>query len=395
MTVADASGGGVTVPGGDPAEIAAMAAWHSELGNALELQYGTIKGAAEGVINTWNGEAATAYYQLSQYVANHWAMTAFNCNHLGLVLKRYSSKLAEFQQQSRTAMHEAEYWLEQQNSWETKLKAANTAVTTAQGDLEDAQRSLAAAHNPASNPLAAGPFSIGHNVGAAQAVVTRAQEALTGAQTQQRTAVKELRHAAEEAMAWQRRGHQIWLEATHAAEEICGVVGRLPIAPPPLAGWARSDKYTQAMDAPKGGGGGLLGDVLGIVQDASSVISGIGGVCAATMFWNPIGDGCGAAATVSGGVSAVDGWVQAATGNGSVGSAALDTGLAGAGFAGGKIIDAGSTPIADGRLGALDPNKTVSAGGAVGATLEGSSGAASTGAGIAGAAGSPHGRPHK
>ncbi len=100
---------------------------------------------------------------------------------------------------------------------------------------------------------------------------------------------------------------------------------------------------------PHHSGGGLLGTFLDIVQTGSSALATLSGGCAAVMFWNPIGDGCGAVALGASGVSAADGWVQAATGNGSVGSAALDTAGLLAGGAGSLAKGAGEAQVADAK----------------------------------------------
>ncbi|HEY5431565.1 MAG TPA: hypothetical protein VIK04_20785 [Solirubrobacteraceae bacterium] len=71
--------------------------------------------------------------------------------------------------------------------------------------------------------------------------------------------------------------------------------------------------------------GGFWHDVLGVVQEGSTAVAAVGGICAATMFWNGVGEVCGGVAGVATGVSAADGWAQAATGNGSVGAAEIDT----------------------------------------------------------------------
>jgi hypothetical protein len=377
--MASESGGGVDVAGGDPGQIAAAAAWHQELANALELHYGTIHNATAGVLSTWNGEAASAYGQLSQYVENHFVWTAQNAQTMGNILQKYSDELAAWQNQGRNAMHQAEYWLQQQNTWQTKLDQANTAVTNAESWVSSAQQDLANAQNASSNPLFSGPLMPAHNVGAAANELQQAQAALTQALKDQAQAVKQLRHAGDEVMHWQQKGRQLWLEATNAGMELCGKVGRLPIAPPPLAGWARSDQYTQAM-APHQGSGGIVGTILGVVQDAADVVAAAGGVCAATMFWNPVGEVCGGASTIASGVSTADGWLQAATGDGSVEGALLDTAGLGAskyatalGKTGDALLEAASKSgdLTRGDLGWLSK--------AVGGQVNGASGLASAG----------------
>lgn len=387
--IPDEQGGGVTVAGGDPGQIQAIADWHQELADALELHYATIRNAAQGLSSTWNGEASSSYYQLSRYVENHFLLTSQNASDISSILTRYSADLENWQREGRTALHESEYWLKQQNTWETKLEQANTAVQDAQSAVSTAQHSLATAQTASSNPLMGSPTLLPHDVAGAQTALTQAQTALPQAQAQQRQALKELQHCAQEAMRWQQRGRQIWLEATHAGEAICGQVGRLPIAPPPLAGWARPDQYTRAMTAPHGG---VLDTVLNVVQDGAGIIGGIGSVCAATMFWNPLGDGCGVVSEASGGVSAADGWLAHAVGDGSTGSAVLETGLAFTGHVGAGLVKDGSDPIEGGAGGLLDPNKTVDPGrGLAGAGLEFGTGAASGGAGVASTQGSSSG----
>jgi hypothetical protein len=387
--IPDEQSGGVTVAGGDPGQIQAIADWHQELADALELHYATITNAAQGLSSTWNGEAASSYYQLSRYVATHFLLTSQNASDMSNILNRYAAELENWQREGRTALHESEYWLKQQNTWETKLDQATTAVGDAQGAVSTAQRNLATAQTSGSNPLMGSPLLLAHDVAGAQTALTNAQTALTQAQTEERQALKELQHCAQEAMRWQQRGRQIWLQATHAGEAICGQVGRLPIAPPPLAGWARPDQYTRAMNAPHGG---VLDTVLNVIQDGAGIIGGIGAICAATMFWNPVGDGCGVVSEGSGGVSAADGWLAHAVGDGSTGSAVLDTGLAFTGHLGSGLVKDGSDPVEGGPGGLLDPNKTVDSGrGLAGAGLEFGAGTASGGAGVASAQGSSSG----
>lgn len=250
---------GFSVAGGEPGQISQAAAWHQELADAFELHQATISGAASSVLATWDGEAARSYGQLSSVVAAHFGNAAAQSRGAATALQRYATELQRTQREGAIALVETEHWLIEQTQWQTKLDAANRAITAAQGEIATARTTL-------SNPLMTGPFSP-TTQSAAQAQLSVAQAALRQAQEDQRTAQRRLRDAEQQALLWQGRGRRAWDDAMTAAQQATGSVDAIEITPPPLAGWAVADRFnTPAAPATHHGGGGFFSDPLGTLE---------------------------------------------------------------------------------------------------------------------------------
>lgn len=257
---------GVQVAPGDPHAISGAAAWHSELADSLELQHGVVTGTASSVISTWNGEAAGSYQQLASVVGSHFLLAAGSARTAAEALFRYAAELERCQQEGTQALHQAEHWLGEQVRWQTKLTAAQTAITTAQGQIFAAQQSMYTVLGP--NPLA--PPTVNP---AAAAELHAAEAALRRAQADQRTAQRELQHCEHEVLRWQARGRQIWGEAVQAGEQATGYTADINVAPPPLAGWIRPDRFNTPPPVTHHDGG-FFDDPLGTIEHLASSAPG-------------------------------------------------------------------------------------------------------------------------
>ena len=263
------SGAGVDVAPGDPGQISQAAAWHQELADAFELHHATITGATSAVLATWNGEAASSYGRLATIVADHFIAAAGDARTVAGSLFHYARELESCQQEGKRALQEAEHWLLEQNKWQTKLNQANGAIAKAQKQISDAQRTL---HNPLMGPALPGASSPMQSAAAAE--LQAGQAALAKAQADQRTAKKELQHAEQEVMRWQAIGRRAWEEAVQAATQATGAVETVNVAPPPLAGWARLDRFNTPPPQHHHGGGGILGFLGGVLHGGENLIKG-------------------------------------------------------------------------------------------------------------------------
>jgi hypothetical protein len=217
----DAGGNGPApflVAPGDPAQLTQAAAVHQDLADALELHEATVRGTAGALFREWDGEAANAYQTLSQDVSTSYLLAAGVARTSATALSQFSTILEHCQKAGAQALHEAQYWLQQQALWQSKLTAANTAVANAQSALTEGQ-------------------SLGLSVlGILE--VNQAKAALAKAEADQRVAHGKLTEAEHQAVLWEGRGRLAWDEAMVAAQRAVSVIGSLDITPPPLAGWA-------------------------------------------------------------------------------------------------------------------------------------------------------------
>ena len=221
---------GVQVAPGDPAQISRAAAWHQELADAFELHHATITGATNAVLATWNGEAASSYARLATVVANHFIAASGDARTVSGSLFRYARELEHYQQQGMHALQQSEHWLLQQSDWQTKLDDANRAIANANRQIGDAQKAMGSRGPAGIHPEAAAELHAG-------------QVALATAQAEQATAERQLQDAEREVMRWQAVGRRAWDEAIQAARQATGDAEAVNVAPPPLAGWPRRDRF--------------------------------------------------------------------------------------------------------------------------------------------------------
>lgn len=334
---------GFTVAPGDPAALSAAAGWHESVANGLSAHANTIRSAASSASDFWQGEAASAYQSLSGAMAFGFEMAATKSADAATIYRRLAAEVDRCQQEGRRALRQAEHWCDQ-------VIADNRRVTTAQHEVQTAQEQVRTATRELST-AAASPDANGHaRVAGAQAALRAAQDRLHRAQTALRAAQRDLDHANDQLRSWDRRGQAAFEDAERAVAQVTGLP--VSIQPPPMPGLLTGPVTPLSPTAPASlqhHGGGLLGDVLGVIQDGAQVVELGGGVCAATMFWNGVGEVCGGAAGVASGVSALDGWAQAATHNGSVGAAEFDTAGAVVSGGGGALNSVGKGLVDEGE----------------------------------------------
>ena len=235
---------GVSAPTGDPDSLLAAASWHENLSGFFEntvttLQYtvGSLSGA------NWSGEAASSYQDLTGLVIGHFRLAATTASAAADALRRYGTKLAQFQQEGVAAVKQVVHWMAVLNADRQRLEKAQADVTAAQTTLAGAQ----AAANAPITPHGPGAVAIA-NARAHQ--VSQAQTALQTAQTAERAAQKAVNDSEHQVHAWQAKARLIWHEAQNEAALATGSLEPLAVPPPPLAGAPATFTGTLADDAP-------------------------------------------------------------------------------------------------------------------------------------------------
>jgi uncharacterized protein YukE len=221
---------GFPVATGDSGLIAEAAKRFSNVAGALTGHAGTVQGTAGSLASSWTGLAASSYQELSSIITTHFEAAAGSSRTVATSLNRYASELERCQREGMTATWEAERCLKEIQAQTTRLQAARDAASAAQGALSAARAEGAIAR--AAGPLGA-PFAAVAHIQA-----SASQTALTGAQSDQQAATRELQHAQDELAMWQARGRRAWDEAQTAADRATGSLQALTIVPPPLAGIA-------------------------------------------------------------------------------------------------------------------------------------------------------------
>jgi hypothetical protein len=235
---------GVSAPTGDPGSLLAAASWHENLSGFFEntattLQYtvGSLSGA------NWSGEAASSYQALTGLVIGHFRLAATTASAAADALRRYGTKLAQFQQEGIAAVKQVVHWM-------TVLNADRKTLVKAQADVTSAQTALAGAQAAANAPITPhGPGTVA--IASARAhQVTQAQTALQTAQTAERAAQRAVDDSEHQVHAWQAKARLIWHEAQNEADLATGSLEPLAVPPPPLAGAPATFTDTLADDAP-------------------------------------------------------------------------------------------------------------------------------------------------
>jgi hypothetical protein len=219
---------GVGVAPGDPSRLSAAADWHAQTATALEYHAGTLSGAAASLAGSWDGQAATAYQQLSVDVEAHFHIAAGTSRMAASALRRYSAELERCQREGKQALDQAIYWLTQARSGYAKLIAAQGRVVVCEAAVIGAEVEVAG--SSASGPAGASARA------AAEERLTAARRALDQAQQDERTAQRAFNHAEHQLTMWQHRGDRAWEEAEVAAVNATGSLEPLNVVPPPLAG---------------------------------------------------------------------------------------------------------------------------------------------------------------
>ncbi len=235
---------GVSAPTGNPDSLLAAASWHENLSGFLEntvttLQYtaGSLSGA------NWSGEAAGSYQDLTGLVIGHFRLAATTASAAADALRRYGTKLAQFQQEGVAAVQQVVHWM-------TVLTADRKTLETAEADVKAAQTALADAQAAASAPITAHGPGIVAIANARAHQVSQAQTALETAQTAERAAQKAVNDDEQQVHSWQAKARLIWHEAQNEAALATGSLEPLAVPPPPLAGAPATFTDTLADDAP-------------------------------------------------------------------------------------------------------------------------------------------------
>lgn len=97
---------------------------------------------AASVYATWNGQAAASYQALSAAVAAHFWHAAGVSRTAAAALHRYATELMRLQLEGTQALHQAEHWLSEVNTWTARLRTATNDVTKAQAAVQAAQNAL-------------------------------------------------------------------------------------------------------------------------------------------------------------------------------------------------------------------------------------------------------------
>jgi hypothetical protein len=213
---------------GEPGAITVQSGHLLDGSQLMATQGQQVSGIASSLAPTWTGEAGGNYQTFSGVVSSAFARAATELEGAALLLARYASALETFQQQARAADAQSQHWHEQIATWTARLNAAKTAVTTAQGQLDAAQRAYATAS--ASGPSGAAA------AGAASAAAATAQAALTTAQRDVTTATRALADAHHQFTIWQQRARHIHAEAHRAGEALTSGLLAVTIVAPPLPG---------------------------------------------------------------------------------------------------------------------------------------------------------------
>ncbi|MFZ1992668.1 MAG: hypothetical protein WAU75_01055 [Solirubrobacteraceae bacterium] len=225
---------GVTVATGDPETISAAGGWHHRLASTLESHSSLIKSTAGVLLTGWTGDASKQYQSLSAVMSGHYEVSAAEARSVGSALKRFSAELGNAQGQGRVALKNAIHWMNEVNDWQDKLAAAEAAKAAAEARVKTAMAAVVAANHAAAAPQAAAGAA-----GAAQQAnrnLQAARSALAKAETDQSTATKNLKNAADHFTMWQKKGGQALEEAEKAAGVAGLALGAVAISSPPVAG---------------------------------------------------------------------------------------------------------------------------------------------------------------
>jgi hypothetical protein len=228
--VAGAADCGFSVAGGDPEALWCASSRLQMTADGLDEHAGTVRGAALVLLGSWNGLAALAYQDLSQLIAEHFHDAAGASRTASATLRRYSLELARCQQEGRTAVAQAEHFLQEIRIDTARLEAAVQAV-------RDAESELRLARGQATRAAAAGPLGA-HAAAAAEIRASAAQTALASAQADEQAAIRALESAREELAYWQARGRAAWEEAQSAGAQATGSVAVATMTAPPVAALA-------------------------------------------------------------------------------------------------------------------------------------------------------------
>ena len=325
-----------TVAPGDPGALNQAADWHEQTATGLTQHASTISQVTAATLPQWEGDAAGAYATLASDLVSSFQMAGRVSAANGAIYRSCGRMLEEYQRIGNDAMKQALHWCNEVTTEAGKVTDAQLAITRAQTAVTTAQQAYTTALGQAA--VANGP-------------VAAASRALGVAEGQLRRAQHALEHAEHQVDRYDRIGTEAFDDAEHAVATLTGLHIDLPVPPmPTVANAGIPDLKPLSQTAPPGltpphHSSSLFGDILATVQTGASITSTITGGCAALLFWNPVGDTCGAVSGVASGVSAADGWLQAATGHGSVGAAAVDTLGFGAGHVAGAAAREGDETL--------------------------------------------------
>jgi hypothetical protein len=356
---------GVTVATGDPEAISAAGNWHTNLASRLEAHSSLIKSTASVLLTGWTGEASKQYQTLSQEMSGHYEVTAAEARSVASALKRFSAELASAQGDGRVALKNAIHWMNQVNSWQDKLAAAQGAKIAAEGQVKIAMQAVIAAQHAAAAP-GAGASASGA-VTAAQAKLQAARNALAKAETDESTATKQLKNAADHFTMWQKKGGTALQRAEKAAGVAGLALGAVAISDPPLANAVNdavngvSASTTGSLFAgfsASGGGGGSQLNWQGLFQAGAGVmgtatgsasITGVSGDASAQAFAGEQGNVTGNAGWSqfggSGTVSELGGAEADGDVNGQFGLSGVGANVSGSAFAGAQANASGTANV--------------------------------------------------
>jgi hypothetical protein len=359
---------GVTVATGEPDGISAAGDWHHRLASTLESHSNLIKSTASVLLTGWNGEASKQYQTLSTVMSGHYEATAEEARAVGSALKRFSAELGNAQGEGRVALKNAIHWMNEVNDWQDKLAAAEAAKAAGETRVRTAMSTVVAANHAASAPGAAAGAA--GAVQKANANLQAARNALAKAETDQSTATKNLKNAANHFTMWQKKGGHALQEAEKAAGVAGLALGAVAITSPPMAGAINgfvngmSGSDTASIFAGfsvAGGGGSALANWQGLFQagvgasataSGSASITGVQGDASVQAFageqgdvtgnvgWSQLG-GTGTVDELGG--AEVDGDV-----NGEFGLSGVDANAGGSAFAGAQANASGTANLGPG-----------------------------------------------
>lgn len=372
-----AGGTGFDVANGDPDQLTAAAAIHSDAADMLEMHAAVVSGAASSLDSAWQGQAAGSYQQLSQVVHSRFNLAASGARTAAAGLRQWAAELERCQHAGKVAMRECEDWLKQQQHWFFQLQDAERELTNAQ-----AQLTAVSAPNPfthtfpgggsSTNPLSPGSLAAGA-IASAKSAVEQAEHAVVVAKAK-------LKEATEQVLEWQAKGHRAWDDAMAAAETATGTLNGIRVTPPPVAGFARGEPTVKPSEP-------WYDHVLDIAGDVAGGVAAVAGVATALTFWIPgVGEVAAGTAGVAGLTEAGTDWAKVALHdpNASVGESAVDTVLAVPGAS--EIKGLGEAPEGlaslkgpEGLTGALKESP-VGVSKVVSGTLDGAAGSYSAGA---------------
>lgn len=237
--IIEADGGGATgapeieqvgsvsfqVAPGDPDAIDSAAVWHEQVSAQMGAHAGAITSASTQALSRWQGDAATAYSDLSSQMTAAFKANEVRAGDTAATMHSIARELDTYQQEGRSALRQAQHWVEQ-------AIADRAKATTLKSELSQAQADLRSMTTPTGMDMHTG-IDPAINDNSSQ---TTAQEAkVAQLQRQLTAATKVLQEDNLHIQQCDKRGQQAWQDAESAVSRFMTIPIE-PIAAPPMPG---------------------------------------------------------------------------------------------------------------------------------------------------------------